>query len=203
MIEVTQVHVYNFDNAIRGMRNPLDSWDLIDSRYEGGRFVMGPSDLKLARRLVKGGTDHRKFMRQILVSMDIEAPLYWWKEFDTYKVGTVANSTSTMHTIHKRPITPEMFSTDGLSESSMEVMRAVCSAMEKLRVSFLETKDKAYWDELIRLMPASFNQKRTVTMNYENLLNMYRARKNHKLSEWRSFCEVIAGLDNFKALIEE
>ncbi len=180
----------NLENAMRGARNPLSSWDKSDSFYnEDGDYVLGEADLNLACRLAKAGSDHRKFIRQIFVSVDITAPLYWWKEFDTYKVGTVANSTSTMHKIHAKPITVEDFSTDHLTDASGKFFEIMVDYIESVRLEYMETKDKALWYDLIQLLPESYNQTRTVTMNYENLVNMYRARKNHKLEEWHTFCD--------------
>ena len=193
--------VWGFEHAVRGMRNPLNSWDKGDSGYIDRRFNdqfhIGKNDLDLAQRLIKAGSEHRKFLRQIFVSVDITAPLYWWKEFDTYKVGTVSNSTSTMHKLASTPITIGCFEMDGFSifetnsndnEKSMNSFEFwnlyLIPYLEKLRVLFNETKDKRYWKELIRLLPESWLQKRTITMNYENILNMYRQRKNHKLTEW-------------------
>jgi len=200
MIAIEHGEVLNFMNALRGMRNPLDSWEKADSREEDGKIVMGESDLGLANRLCKAGSDHRKFLRQILVSVDITAPIYWWKEFDTYKVATVANSCSTMHTIHKAGITSALFSTDGLSGESAAALDAFLSHIESLRLRFNETKDVAVWREIILLLPSSFNQKRTITMNYETLLNIYHARKNHKLTEWHVLCDWILELPYFAAI---
>ncbi|NLD87124.1 MAG: hypothetical protein GX633_02545 [Clostridiales bacterium] len=201
MLKVSNSTVMNFENAIRGARNPMNSWDKSDSRYEEGRFVLGPNDLSLACRLCSAGRDHRKFIRQIFVSVDIEAPIYWWKEFDTYKVGTVANSTSTMHKIHSRPFSPDQFSFDNLTEESEEFSLELLAYLESLRKKYLKTKDKALWLDIIKLLPSSYNQLRTVTLNYEVLNNIYHARKNHKLSEWHTFCDYIATLPYAKELI--
>lgn len=190
MIRFEHISVMNLENAIRGARNPLASWDKSDSSFDGeGRFVLGFNDLSLAKRLCRAGGDHRKFVRQIFVSVDITAPLYWWKEFDTYKVGTVANSTSTMHKIHAKPIEVEDFSHDRLTAESRRFLDVVVDYLEAIRQEYLRTKDKIFWYDLIQLLPESYNQTRTCTMNYENLINMYRARKNHKLDEWHTFCE--------------
>lgn len=199
MIKVSQVTVMNFDNAIRGARNPLNSWERMDSYYDDNHnFVMGENDLNLAKKLCKAGSDHRKFVRQIFVSMDICAPMYWWKEFDTYKVGTTANSTSTMHKIHSAPFSIMDFSHDKLDKLSVEALQSFIDYLEELRVKFNETKDKNYWYAIIQLLPSSYNQTRTVTMSYENLVNMYFARRTHKLDEWRVFCEdTIAKLPYF------
>lgn len=201
MLTTTRISVMNFENAIRGARNPLNSWDRSDSVYDkDGNYILGENDLSLAKRLCKAGSDHRKFIRQILVSVDITAPLYWWKEFDTYKVATVANSTSTMHKIHSKPFDIEDFSHDHMSDGALKAMEGILEYLEDCRVKFIETKDKAYWYDMIQLLPESYNQKRTVTMNYENLLNMYYARKNHKLSEWHTYCDWIMSLPYTKDL---
>lgn len=201
MIKIEKTSVMNFEGAIRGARNPLNSWDRIDSFYdENGNYILGENDLSLAKRLCKAGSDHRKFIRQILVSVDITAPLYWWKEFDTYKVATVANSTSTMHKIHSKRFENEDFSCDCLTESGMKMLEAMIKYLEECRNKFIETKEKKYWFDMIQLLPESYNQKRTVTMNYENLLNMYYARRNHKLAEWHAYCDWILSLPYTKEL---
>ena len=184
MLTVSNISVMNFENAIRGARNPMNSWARMDSSYdEGGNFVLGENDLSLAMRLAKAGSDHRKFLRQIFVSVDISAPLYWWKEFDTYKVGTVANSCSTMHKIQAKEFTREDFSCDKLDERALGALDALISFLEEERLAFLETKDKQHWHNMIQLLPSSFNQLRTVTLNYEVLINIYYARRHHKLDE--------------------
>jgi hypothetical protein len=175
---------------------------MADSSFDG-EIRMGERDLRLAKQLRKAGSDHRKYLRQILVSVDIEGPLYWWKEFDTYKVATVANSTSTMHTIHKKGFIPEMFSIEDISEEGVRVFRDYLAYLEKLRLTYNETKDKETWNEMIKLLPSSFNQLRTVTLNYETLMGIYHARKNHKLVEWHRFCEWIESLPYFKELALE
>ncbi|SHO45950.1 hypothetical protein [Anaerocolumna xylanovorans] len=195
MLKVERISVMNLDNAIRGARNPMNSWEKGDSCYnEKGEYILGENDLGLAVRLCRSGTDHRKFMRQIFVSMDITAPIYWWKEFDTYKIGTTANSTSTMHKIHSKSFEAEDFSTDQLTEETKLFFQDVISQLEKLRLSFLETGDKSYWYSIIQLLPSSYNQMRTCTLNYENLINIYNARKNHKLKEWHDFCDYMKEL---------
>lgn len=193
----------NFEGATRGMRNPLNSWAKNDSyTKEDGTFVFGPNDLDLAKRLCKAGTDHRKFVRQILVSMDITAPIYWWKEFDTYKVGTVANSTSTMHKIHAKRFEREDFSCERMLATTLQCLDAVIAELETLREAYLETKDKEVWYSMIQLLPSSYNQLRTVTLNYENLANMYYARRQHKLAEWRQFAQwEVENLPYFKDLL--
>ncbi len=201
MIKITNTNVMNLEGAIRGARNPLNSWDRIDSRYDAdGNYILGPNDLGLAKKLCKAGSDHRKFIRQILVSVDICAPMYWWKEFDTYKVGTVANSTSTMHKIHSKTFELDDFSCDHMSDEAKEVFSRFVEFLEKKRLDFIESKDKADWYDLIQLLPSSYNQTRTVTMNYENLLNMYFARRNHKLTEWHIYCDWIMELPYTKDL---
>lgn len=208
MIKIENAEVLGWEAAIRGMRNPMNSWDKSDSdnscpmSYDNGgcdccdycsiNFQVGPNDKDLMKRLRLAGTDHRKFMRMITAYVDITAPMYWWSEFDTYKVGTVANSCSKMHTIHKTEISEELFSFDHVK--LCEVGKEYLNELEKLRVKFNETKDKKYWYALIQLLPASFDQKRTVMLNYEVLANMYKSRKDHKLDEWRELCEWMRGL---------
>lgn len=238
--------VWGFEHAIRGMRNPLESWDKSDSgcklycSVEGvcvekpcsydncngcttTEYIIGKNDLELMQKLIKAGSEHRKFMRQILVSVDITASLYWWKEADTYKVGTVSNSTSTMHKLASTPITMDCFEMDdfenvcykefetgiefeGLKEFEryeiFNYWNEIIDVLERLRMLYLKTKDIRYWKELIRLLPESWLQKRTITMNYENILNMYRQRKNHKLTEWsKSFCDWVKTLPYAEELI--
>lgn len=195
MICLERTAVMNLENAVRGARNPHNSWERMDSAYdEDGNYILGENDLGLGSRLAKAGTDHRKFLRQIFISVDITAPLYWWKEFDTYKVGTVANSTSTMHRIHSKEFGLEDFSCDRMTEESLAFMESIVKYLEKVRTRYLETKDKRDWYDLIQLLPSSYNQMRTVTMNYENVSNMYYARRNHKLDEWHVFCRWIEKL---------
>ena len=190
------------ENAIRGARNPLASWAKSDSTFaDDGTFILGEEDRKLARRLCRAGSDERKFIRQIFVTMDITAPLYWWKEFDTYKVGTVANSTSTMHKIHSKPFEADDFSHDHLTPESEAFLQTVLTYLEDLRLKFVETKDKTYWYDLIQLLPSSYNQTRTCTMNYENLVGIFYARRHHKLDEWHDFCDVIRAMPYAKDLI--
>lgn len=209
MIKFENTKVFNFEGAVRGMRNPLNSWDKSDSTICPGRdfddckatvdkcprgedeefrediFCIGKSDLDLMRRLIKSGSDHRKFMRQILVSVDITAPLYWWKEFDTYKVGTVSNSCSTMHKIQAKVFTPGDFSFENLTDSVCGCALDIIEELNKQRILYLDSKDKKYWWNMIQLLPSSYNQKRTITLNYETLYNIYGSRKDHKLDEWR------------------
>ena len=202
MIKLERTSVMNLENAIRGARNPLNSWEKSDSRYdENGNFVLGEADLSLARRLCNAGSDERKFIRQIFVSVDITAPLYWWKEFDTYKVGTVANSTSTMHKIHSKPFSRADFSCDKMRPETLAQLDLTIEYLEKIRNEFLQTKDKAAWYDMIQLLPSSYNQMRTCTMNYENLTNMYYARKSHKLDEWHVYCDWIKTLPYAAELI--
>ena len=202
MLKVERISVMNFENAIRGARNPLNSWARMDSYYdEAGNFVLGENDLSLASKLAKAGSDHRKFLRQIFVSMDITAPLYWWKEFDTYKVGTVANSTSTMHKIQAKEFSRDDFSCDRLDEASLVLLDSVIAFLESERCKFNETKEKQSWHNMIQLLPSSYNQMRTVTMNYEVLINIYYARYTHKLAEWHTLCDAIAALPYAKELI--
>lgn len=176
--------VFNIEGAFRGMRNPMNSWNKSDSEYfwEYDTFKIGENDMKLAQKLIKAGSEHRKFMRQIFVSVDITAPRYFWTEFDTYKIGTTSNSCSTMHKLADTPITIDCFEMCDFAESVW--ISNIIGSLEYLRQRYIETKDKRYWKELIRLLPQSWLQKRTVTMTYENILSMIRQRKNHKLTEW-------------------
>ena len=202
MIELERTSVMNFENALRGARNPLSSWAKSDSFYgENGEFVIGEIDLSLAHRLAVSGSDHRKYLRQVFVSVDITAPIYWWKEFDTYKVGTTANSTSTMHRIHSKDFSRDDFSTDHMTEGALGALDNMISFLEESRIKFTETKDKKYWYDIIQLLPSSYNQMRTVTLNYENLINMYYARRSHKLDEWHAFCDWIRSLPYASELI--
>ena len=195
MLKLERTSVMNLENAIRGARNPMNSWAKSDSDYDDkGNYILGENDLALARKLCRAGSDHRKFVRQIFVSADITAPLYWWKEFDTYKVATVANSTSTMHKIHAKPFELADFSVDKLSDGALAAFRTYMDYMEATRRRFVETKDKRDWYDLIQLLPSSYNQLRTVTMNYETLINIYYARRAHKLDEWHVFCDWIRTL---------
>ena len=211
MIKLEKVSVMNFENAIRGARNPMNSWEKSDSYYdEDGNYILGENDLDLCKRLCKAGPDHRKFMRQIFVSVNITAPLYWWKEYDTYKVGTVANSCSTMHTIHKKEFTLDDFSREHLIDelrwgipiptshgnyfNPLDILELTVDMLNHCRDLYLLSKDKKYWWQMIQLLPSSYNQMRTCTLTYENLVNMYHARKNHKLDEWRAFCKWIETL---------
>ena len=202
MIQLERSSVMNFENAVRGARNPMNSWDRGDSYYdETGQYILGPNDLSLAKRLRLAGPDHRKYIRQIFVSVDITAPLYWWKEYDTYKVHTVANSTSTMHKIHSKAFSLDDFSHDHLTEEGMAILERTISDLERIRLKFVEEKKREDWYTLIQLLPSSYNQMRTCTMNYENLINMYFSRKGHKLQEWHSFCDWIKTLPYAKELI--
>lgn len=210
MIKFENVEVLGWEHAIRGCRNPMNSWEKMDSEFAetvladpdddyGAEYVkqclkIGPNDYDLMKRLRNAGTDHRKFMRMITVYVDITAPLYWWKEFDTYKIGTVANSCSTMHKIHAKEFKWEDFSSEHLShldafhmdadEDAMNALQVVINALNYNRAKYLETKDKKYWWQMIQLLPSSYNQKRTVMLNYEVLVNIYKSRRNHKLDEW-------------------
>ena len=202
MLTLKNTSVMNFENAIRGARNPMNSWGRMDSHTEpDGSFVFGPNDLDLAMRLAKAGSDHRKYLRMIFVSVDVTAPLYWWKEYDTYKVATVANSTSTMHKIHSKPFSMDDFSCDHMTDGTKKIMETVVAELENIRLRFKETKSKDDWYDMIQLLPSSYNQMRTCTFNYETLINIYRARKNHKLSEWHTFCDWIETLPYAEQLI--
>jgi hypothetical protein len=214
MIKVEKIEVWGFRHAIRGMRNPLNSWDKSDS-YETHiedpetletapfEFFVGENDLALMRRLFKGGTEHRKYLRQIFVSLDITAPFYWWKEFDTYKVGTVANSCSTMHKIAAKEFVREDFSLEHLAECNLNLMDMVINNLNLYRSAYLESKNKEDWWQLIQLLPTSYNQKRTITMNYENVFTILRQRKGHKLDEWNELWEILHDLPYIAAISED
>lgn len=214
MIKITNVMQAGFEPAIRGMRNSWNSWDKSDS--EIFRFArnktnsikidmsgtpwtdvafeeqgIGPNDLELMKKLIKAGGEHRKFMRMIVVWVDIDAPLYWWKQFDTYKIGTTANSCSTMHTIHGKPFETEDFSFENVHPCDVN---DIVSSLNKIRMEFMKTKDKEYWNAIIQMLPESYNQKRTVCLNYEVLYNIYHQRRGHKLEEWHTFCQFIESL---------
>ena len=200
MIKLERTSVMNLENAMRGARNPMNSWGRMDSGYDAdGSYRLGPNDL--AKRLRRAGSDHRKFIRQIFVSVDITAPLYWWKEYDTYKVGTVANSTSTMHKIHSKPFELEDFSHDHLTERGLLSLQRTIGDLEEIRLRFVQDKKKEDWYDMIQLLPTSYNQMRTCTLNYETLVNIYYARKNHKLEEWHTFCRWIETLPYARELI--
>lgn len=230
MIKFERTKTMNWESALLGMRNPMQSREKSDSVFDApscetcpafddltlchqGRCadvwdccIIGPEDMKLAQKLIKGGSDERKFLRQILVSVDITAPLYWWKEYDTYKVGTVANSESTMHRIHAKPFCREDFSCERMTPAALDCLDQVIVVLEDRRRVFVETKDRAAWDDMIQLLPTSYNQMRTCTMNYEVLLNQYFARRNHKLREWREFCAWVEALPyfrEFKSVLEK
>ena len=236
MLKIENTEIVGWNAAIRGMRNPMNSWEKSDSqtctncngclpgqeceRYKNGTFI-GPNDLDLMTRLRNSGTDHRKFMRMITVYLDITAPLYWWKEFDTYKVGTVANSCSTMHKIHDKEFTLDDFSHEHLIYdlvgdnneaiwykdppengpikcqlmfTPLDALRITIGVLNTNREAYLKTKNKKYWWQMIQLLPSSYNQKRTVMLNYEVLANIYKSRRNHKLDEWHIFCDWIERL---------
>ena len=202
MIKIERTSVMNMENAIRGARNPMNSWARMDSYYDDeGNFVLGENDISLEGSLCSAGSDHRKFIRQIFVSVDITAPIYWWKEYDTYKVATVANSTSTMHKIHSKPFEADDFSCDKLGDEAKAKFLDFVAYMEDVRKRYVETKDKALWYELIQLLPSSYNQMRTCTLNYETLANIYYARRYHKLEEWHILCDWILSLPYAKELI--
>ena len=201
MIKIERTSVMNFDNAMRGARNPLNSWNRYDSYFdENGNFVFGENDLSLAKRLCKAGTDHRKFVRMIQVCVDVTAPMYWWKEYDTYKISTVANSTSTMHKITSKPFELSDFSVDKMNDEGIAAMEKVIETLVDLLLRYLETKDKELWYTIIQLLPSSYIQMRTCTLNYETLCNIYYARRNHKLDEWHKYCDWVLDLPYFKEL---
>ncbi len=203
MLTTARTSVMNFENAIRGARNPMNSWDRMDSTYdENGNFVFGENDLSLAKKLARAGSDHRKYLRQIMVSVDITAPLYWWKEFDTYKVGTVANSTSTMHKLHAAPFSRQDFSHDRMTEDALAQLDLLIAYLEEQRLLFVADKtNRAAWDNMVQLLPSSYMQMRTVTLNYEVLINIYYARRSHKLPEWHTLCDWIRALPYAEDLI--
>lgn len=219
MIKFEQIEVWGIKHAIRGMRNPLNSWERSDTVFDGDKMCLGENDIDLMTRLIRGGAPHRKFLRQIFVSVDITAPLYWWKEFDTYKVGTTSNSCSTMHKIHEKVFTLDDFSIEHLKNNPfdrdwitsamvdeddksphkvwatpLDILRYTIEMLNLYRTEYLETESKDDWWQLIQLLPSSYNQKRTITMTYENLLNMLEYRRGHKLDEWRMFCDWILTL---------
>ena len=204
MIKITDAEVHGWEPSIRGMRNPMNSWAKSDSDWMVGEdpvtgmpetfFKLGPNDADLMCRLNKSGSDHRKFMRMLVVYADITAPLYWWKEYDTYKVGTVANSCSTMHKIHAKEFTFDDFSIEHLDQFNFNLFKMIIANLNAARKHFIESNDKDCWWQMIQLLPTSYNQKRTVEFNYEVLRNMYHSRKNHKLDEWRIFCNWIESL---------
>lgn len=203
MIKIENVEVQGWESAIRGMRNPLNSWDRIDSYGASNRYVVGPNDHDLMTRLAKAGPEHAKYRRMIVVYVDITAPLYWWKEFDTYKVGTVANSCSTMHKIAEKEFTLEDFSHEHLNSWSMFYLKEAVHALNINREIYIDSKDKELWWQMIQLLPSSYNQRRTVMLNYETLANIYRQRKNHKLDEWREFCQWIKTLPYSEIITNE
>ena len=228
MIKVENIEVWGWKHAIRGMRNPMNSWDKSDSKpgcavgrpedcngdcgewCSGYGWELGSNDLSLMQKLFNGGTEHRKYLRQIIVSLDITAPLYWWKEFDTYKVGTTANSCSTMHKIQAKEFVMEDFShehllgeiDDGLidQDSPLGVLRTTVAMLNNMRDAYLQNPNKLHWWQMIQLLPSSYNQRRTVTMSYENVFTILRQREGHKLDEWRNLCEILKGLPNVKEI---
>ena len=204
MIKIENYDVMGWEHAIRGMRNPMNSWEKSDSFEfppdEDGTPYIGPNDYKLMKNLRESGTDHRKFMRMITVYVDITAPLYWWKEFDTYKVGTVANSCSTMHKITEKEFVLDDFSHEHLGDKEKQILLTIVEAMNESRDAFVTWNEdykhdkKDYWWQMIQLLPSSYNQRRTLMLNYEVLANIYKSRKDHKLDEWRDFCKWIKTL---------
>ena len=208
MIKVENIEVWGFKHAIRGMRNPMNSWEKSDSGYgwdgeDEDIFVVGEKDLDLMKRLYKAGTEHRKYLRQIFVSMDITAPLYWLKELETYKVGTVSNSCSTMHTIHKKPFEMDDFSYEHLESIGYNTMLKVIHALNVYRALYLNTKNKEDWYTMIQLLPSSYNQRRTITMNYENVVTIIKQRRGHKLDEWNEFVKELEQLPYVKEIMDE
>ena len=208
MIKIENVSVWGWEAAIRGMRNPMNSWDKSDSHFDGQDYILdvndyykvnvnnlryhiGDHDIDLMHKLAKAGNEHAKFRRMLNVTMDITAPLYWWKEFDTYKVGTVSNSCSTMHKIHSKEFTLDDFSVEHLYTNNLEAFGTIISALNESREVYLKTKEKEDWWQMIQLLPSSYNQRRTVQLNYEVLNHIYHQRSGHKLNEWREFCDYI------------
>ena len=209
MIKFKNTSVFNFENAFRGLRNPLNSWDKSHNKYclpnmcssclkcncddnndiDWTPYQICDEDLDLAVRLIHGGSEHRKFLRQILVSVDITAPLYWWKQFDTYKIGTVANSCSTMHKIHAKQFCTDDFYYEDMTKGGLTTLSYVIESLNQARRIYLENKDKQYWFDMIKLLPECYNQTRTITMNYENILTICKQRKGHKLKEWEYFIQ--------------
>ena len=203
MIEIQNTAVMNIEGAIRGARNPMNSWARSDSYTDAeGVFRLGDADLDLACRLIHSGTDHRKFIRQIFVSVDVSAPLYWWKEADQYKVGTVTDSCSTMHKIHAKPFSRADFSCDRMTPTALACLDHIIAVLEERRQVFVAEKERAAWDDMIQLLPSSYMQMRTCTLNYENLLNIYFARRTHKLPEWHVFCDWILTLPYMDAFTQ-
>ena len=213
MITIENRVVWGFEHAVRGMRNPMNSWDKSDSRWgfempensdlSPVTYYIGKNDLDLMKRLYKAGTEHRKYLRQIFVSMDITAPLYWWKEFDTYKVGTVANSCSTMHKIQAKEFEPIDFSCEHLSHASMGVLDVTISALNVARSEYKKSKKKEDWWQMIQLLPSSYNQKRTITMNYENVITIIKQRTGHKLDEWNELIEQLKEFPYIEEIMED
>lgn len=206
MIKIEDIEVWGFEHAIRGMRNPMNSWDKSDTHWEfddygSEKIIVGKADLDLMQRLYNGGTEHRKYLRQIFVSMDITAPLYWWKEFDTYKIGTVSNSCSTMHKIHTKEFTLNDFSHEHLHIDSIMLLEQYIGELNRNRENYLNHKDKKDWWQLIQLLPSSYNQKRTITMNYENVVTIIKQRSGHKLDEWNNLVVELKQLPYIKEIM--
>ena len=211
MIKVENIEVWGFEHAIRGMRNPMNSWDKSDSGWKiytpeypnlsEAEYMVGKNDLDLMRRLYKAGTEHRKFMRCLHISLDVVAPLYWWKEYDTYKISTVANSCSTMHKIHAKEFELDDFSTDHLCELSIADLNRTIETLNKCRQLFIETKDKKYWWQMIQLLPSSYNQRRTLDLNYETAVTIIRQRTGHKLDEWHTFVDAMWDLPYMREIM--
>lgn len=214
MIKVENISVYGFEAAIRGMRNPMNSWKVSDSKFDVYiakdsespstyyDVLIGPKDLDLMKRLFKAGTEHRKYLRMINVTMDITAPLYWWKEFDTYKIGTSCNSCSTMHKIHAKEFTIDDFSHEQLDYTSKCMLKDIISVLNKNREIFINSKNKQYWWNMIQLLPSSYNQKRTVQLSYETVFNIIKQREHHKLDEWIKFTDILKDLPYVRELMQ-
>ena len=205
MLKVEKIDVWGFEHAIRGMRNPLNSWDKSDSEYESANFcdhnfIIGDNDIELMQKLYKAGSEHRKYLRQIFISMDVVAPLYWWKEADQYRIGVTTNSCSTMHTIHKKEFELNDFSHEHLNSESVNRLKFLLELLNIYRESYIVSQDKQDWWQLIQLLPSSYNQKRTITMNYENVVNIIHQRSGHKLDEWNMFCDRLRDLPYVKEI---
>lgn len=204
MLRVEKAEVFNLHGAVRGMRAPMQSWDKSDSRWETiSDYQIGESDLALMRKLYRAGTEHRKYLRQIFVCMDITAPLLWWKQVDQYRIGITTNSCSTMHTIHRKPLTRDDFSIERMNNTSLEYLDSLIAYLNECREMYVETKSKAYWQQIIDLLPESYMQKRTVTMNYENVVTIIRQRTGHKLPEWAQLIAALCSLPYVKEIMYE
>ena len=203
MIKITKIETWGWKHAIRGMRNPLNSWNKSDSTFNENETYIGDADLDLMRFLYRAGTEHRKYLRQIFVTMDITAPLYWWKEADQYRIGVTTNSTSTMHTLFKEELSIDDFSVDHLADYNQESFEKYIEMLNEEIQEYHDTKDKMHWWQVIQMLPSSFNQKRTITMNYENVVTIIKQREGHKLDEWKAVCDKFKTLPYVKEIMED